>query len=339
MKAAVFQKNKDIVVKEVPDPEIGTHDVLIRSKYCGISSNDLGFYQYGNGDEIILGHEFSGEIIEMGQKVTGWEVGDRVVPSSVIPCNRCSLCQKGRHNLCNNKQMPGITVNGGFADLVVLPQTALYKIPKEVDYKEAALTEPLTTVLHGYKRIREPILGSNILVQGAGAIGLYSIQIAKLQGANLVGVGEKNKTRSKLAVVLGADFAIDPSQENVQNKLENLTNGKGVDTVIECSGSPEAISTFFSSVNKGGNYLVLGLYELPVEVDFLTAVKNELKLLFAYCGYTEFETALQLIAKKRVQLKPMISHIINLEDIVDQGFEAILRPDSTTVKVLIDLEK
>lgn len=339
MRAAVFQENNGIVVKEVPDPEIGTHDVLIHPKYCGISNNDLGLYQYGNGGEIILGHEFSGKIIELGKEVTEWEIGDRVVPNSVIPCNRCSFCQQGRHHLCNNKQMPGITINGGFADLVVLPQTALYKIPEEIDYEEAAVIEPLTTVLHGYKRIREPILGSNILVQGAGAIGLYSIQIGKLQGANFVGVSEKNKTRRDLAVALGADYAIDPSQEDVQKKLENVTNGKGVDTVVECTGAPEAISESFSSVNKGGNFLVLGLYELPVEVDFLTAVKNELKLLFAYCGYTEFETAMQLIAKKRVQVKPMISHIIKLEDIVNQGFEAILRLDSTTVKVLVDLEK
>ncbi|MFX0125361.1 MAG: zinc-binding dehydrogenase [Candidatus Hodarchaeota archaeon] len=339
MRAAVFQDNNAIVVKEVPDPEIGKHDVLIHPKYCGISNNDLGFFQFGNGSEIILGHEFSGEIIEIGQKVTGWENGDRVIPSSVIPCNRCNYCQQGRHNLCNNKQMPGITINGGFADLVVLPQTALYKIPDEVDYKEAAVAEPLTTVLHGYKRIREPILGSNVLVQGAGAVGLYSIQIGKLQGVNLIGACEKNKTRRDLATSFGANFTIDPSQENVQKKIEHLTNGKGVDTVVECTGAPDAISESFSLINKGGNFIVLGICELPVEVDLLIAVKYELKLLFAYCGYTEFETALQLIAKKRVQVKPMISHIIKLEDIVDQGFEAILHPDSTTVKVLVDLEK
>ncbi|UCG01196.1 MAG: alcohol dehydrogenase catalytic domain-containing protein [Candidatus Heimdallarchaeota archaeon] len=339
MRAAVLQESKDIVVKEVPDPEMGKHDVLIRPKYCGISSNDLGFYQYRNGSEIILGHEFSGKIVDIGQKVMGWEIGDRVVPNSVIPCNLCSLCKQGRHNLCNNKKMPGITINGGFADLVILPQTALYRIPEEVSYEEAAVVEPLTTVLHGYKRIREPILGSNVIVQGAGAVGLYSVQVGKLQGANLVGVIEKNKIRRNLADLLGADFVIDPSQEDVQERLEYFTNSKGIDIVVECTGAPEAISESFTSLNKGGNFLVLGFYELPVEVDFLTAVKYELKLLFAYCGYTEFETALQLIAKKRVQVKPMISHIIKLEDIVDKGFEAILHPNSITVKVLVELEK
>ncbi|MFX1516141.1 MAG: zinc-binding dehydrogenase [Promethearchaeota archaeon] len=338
MRAAVYQDN-NIIVKEIPEPKIGSHDVLIRPKYCGISINDLGVYQYGNGGEIILGHEFSGEIIDVGQKVTGWKIGDRVVPSSVIPCNRCSYCQQGRHNLCSNRLMPGITINGGFADLVALPQTSLYKIPDEVDYEEAAVVEPLTTVLHGYKRIREPILGSNVLIQGSGATGLYSIQIGKLQGADIVGVSEENKTRRQLALAMGADFAIDPSKEDVQQKIKDFTHGKGVDTVVECTGSPDAISDSISSVNKGGNLVILGFYELPVEVDFLTAVKFELKLLFAYCGYTEFETALQLIAKNRVLVKPMISHVIKLENIVNEGFKAILNPDSTTVKVLVELEK
>lgn len=338
MRAAVFQDNQ-VIVKEVPDPEIGSHDVLIHPKFCGISINDIGFYQHGNGKDLILGHEFSGEICEVGQKVTGWEIGDRVVPSSVIPCNRCSFCQQGRHNLCNNMQMPGITINGGFADLVVLPQTALYKIPDEVDYKEAAIVEPLTTVLHGYKRIREPILGSNVLIQGSAAIGLYSLQVGKLQGANSVGVIDTNQTRRDLATRLGADFVIDPFQDDVQRITKHFTHGKGVDTIVECTGGSDAISNSFSLVNKGGNLVILGLYELPVEVDFLKAVKYELKLLFAYCGYTEFETALQLIAMKRVQVKPMISHVIRLEDIVNQGFKAILHPDSITVKVLVDLEQ
>lgn len=337
MRAAVFKEN-NVVIKDVPDPKIRIHDVLIHPKYCGISDNDLSFYQHGNGGEIILGHEFSGEIIKVGQKVTRWKIGDRVVPSSVIPCNRCSYCQQGRHTLCSNRLMPGITIDGGFADLVALPQTSLYKIPEEVDYKEAAIVEPLTTVLHGYKRIREPILGSNVLVQGSGATGLFSIQIGKLQGANLVGVSEKNKTRRHLGLSMGADFVIDPSKEDVIKKIKDFTHGKGVDTIVECTGSPDATSNSISVVNKRGNLVILGFYELPVEVDFLKAVKDELKLLFAYCGYTEFETALKLIATKRVQVKPMISHIIKLEDILDQGFEAILDPNSTTVKVLVDLE-
>ncbi|MFX1538821.1 MAG: zinc-binding dehydrogenase [Promethearchaeota archaeon] len=259
MRAAVFQDNK-VIVKEVPDPKIGSYDVLIQPKYCGISTNDLGLYQSGNGEEIILGHEFSGEIIKVGKKVTGWKIGDRVVPSSVIPCNRCRYCQQGRHNLCNSKLIPGITINGGFANFVVLPQTALYKIPKDVDYEEAAVVEPLTTVLHGYKRIREPILGSNVLIQGSGAIGLFSVQIGKLQGANLVGVSERNKTRRNLAVSLGADFAIDPSLEDVEKKIKYHTSGKGVDTVVECTGAPDAISESFSSIIVDSSHLFITSY-------------------------------------------------------------------------------
>ena len=177
-----------------------------------------------------------------------------------------------------------------------------------------------------------------MLILGSEATGLYSIQIGNLQGANLVGVREKNKTRRNLAVSMGADFAIDPTKEDGQKKIKDFTYGKGVDIAFECTGSPDAISDSISSVNKGENLVILGFQELPVEVHFLKTVKYELKLLFAYCGYTEFENALKLIATKRVQVKPMISHTIKLEDIVDQGFEAILHPDSTTVKVLVDLE-
>ena len=340
MRAAVYQDIRIITVKEVPEPELGPYDVMVRPKFCGICGTDLGAYQHGTyGMKVILGHEFSGEIVELGEQVSEWKVGDRVVPNSVIPCNRCSFCRQGRHNLCNNLQMPGITINGGFADLVALPRTAIYKIPETVNYDVAALVEPLTTVLHGFKRLRSTVLGTNILVLGTGAIGLFSTQIARLNGANLVGATEINKTRRELARSLGADFVINPAKENVSLQIEQFTDGKGIDTVIECTGADEAISESFSIVNKGGNILVLGLCEVPVEADFLMGVLNELKILFAYCGYPEFEAALQLIAAKRVQVKPMISHVIKLEDIVEQGFEAILRPDSITVKVLVDLEK
>ncbi len=337
MKAAVFHGEKDIKIEEVADPTPSEGEVLLRPRYCGICGSDLDAWNHGMYTEgVVIGHEFSAEVVECGPKVSEWSAGDQVVANSIIPCKKCSFCLKGRYSLCDNLQMPGISMDGGLAEFVVLPADTLISIPESVQLKDAALTEPLAVVLHGFSQINfNP--GETALVLGAGTIGLFSLQVARLAGASFVAVSEPNSTRRRLAGRLGAHHVIDPVESSVSLEFEKMTNGHAADLVIECSGSPSAAAETFSLVKKGGTVLVLGLSEEPVEADFMLSILNELTYQFSYCGYAEFSTAINLIARGMVDAGRLVSQEITLEDVVEKGFEELSKPDSDKVKILVKI--
>lgn len=329
MKAAVYYGEKDVRVEDVEDPVPSEGEVLLRPHYCGICGTDLSAWNHGTyGSGVILGHEFSCEVVEESGP---WNKGDRIVANSIIPCMKCTYCREGKYSLCDNVRMPGITVNGGLAELVVLPQDSLYVIPDSVTMKEAALVEPLSVVLHGFSLIDfKP--GKTVLVVGAGTLGLLSLQIAQMSGASFVAVSEPNSSRRKLAEEMGA-YTIDPSGVNVSLEFENAAGGPA-DLVIECAGKAPAASETFTLARKGGTVLVLGLSEEPVDADFMTAVLNELKFQFSYCGYSEFPTALRLLEKGMVCVQKIITKEINLRDVVEKGFKELTKPGSD-VKILV----
>jgi (R,R)-butanediol dehydrogenase/meso-butanediol dehydrogenase/diacetyl reductase len=336
MKAAVFYGERDIRVEKVDDPVPSEGELLLRPCYCGICGSDLDAYNRGMyAPGVVLGHEFSAEVVDVGPAVTEWEPGDLVVANSIIPCNTCTFCHKGRYSLCNDLKMPGISMNGGLAELVVLPSDILVPIPESVSVQEAALTEPLSVVLHGVSMITvNP--GETVLVVGAGTIGLFALQVARISGASFAAVSELNGFRRNLASQVGAHHVIDPAHSNVSVEFEELA-GEGADLVIECTGAAPAASETFSLVKKGGTVLVLGLSEEPVEADFMTALLNELNYQFSYCGYAEFPAALNLIAKGMVDARSLITKEISLEHVVDKGFQHLLNPDSNDVKILVKL--
>lgn len=335
MKAAVFYGEKDIKVEDIDDPIPGKGEVLLRPYYCGICGTDLdawnrGMYTPG----VVIGHEFSAQVLECGPDVSSWKKGDNVVVNSIIPCKNCAFCTNGMYSLCDNLQMPGITVNGGLAELVVAPADSLVLLPQSVNVKEAALTEPLAVVLHGFRKITvQP--GHTALVLGAGTIGLFALQVALLTGAYPVAVSEPNSFRRQTAADLGA-HPIDPATSNVSFEYEKVTS-EPPDFIIECSGFASAASETFSLAKKGGTILVLGLSEDPVDADFMTAVLNELTFQFSYCGYAEFPSAVQLMAHRKISAQSLITKIISLEDVVEKGFCELMNPESDMVKILVKI--
>ena len=337
MRAAVYNGAQDIQVKEIPEPTLGPSDVMIRPKYVGICGTDLSAWEYGMYEgNLVLGHEFAGEIVEVGEEVTNWKVGDRVVPNSLIPCGTCSYCANHRHSLCDDMQMVGISMNGGLADLVALPETTLHTLPETLDFKAGALVEPLAVAIRGFHRVgfRE---GMDVLVLGAGPIGLLGIQYAKFKGASRVYASEKREPRLKAAKKVGADVVVNPERESLSLRLEEFTAGAGVDLVVECTGAPEPTAESFSLARRGGSILILGISEEPVEADFMTGVLNELTIQFSYLGYAEFPEAIELLAHGHIQTNQLVTRIIPLERIVEDGFEALTRSDSSDVKVLVEI--
>jgi threonine dehydrogenase-like Zn-dependent dehydrogenase len=335
LKAAIYDGAYDIKIKNVPEPVVEEMEVLIKPKYVGICGTDLSAWEYGlYGPDTILGHEFAGEIVDIGSNVSGWKVGDRVVPNSLLPCKTCSFCKMNRFALCEDMQMVGISMNGGLAELVTLPQDLLHKLPDSISYEEATFIEPLSVVMKGFKRVDyNPDM--SILILGAGPIGLLSLLLAKSIGCNEIYVSEIKNSRLDLAKQLGATDVINPKRESLSLRLEALTDGKGPELVIETTGAANPTSEAFTLVRRGGSILVLGICEEPVEADFMRGVLNELKVVFSYLGYEEFPEAIELISSGGIDVNPLISKIIPLEKIVEDGFEDLTKEDSSNIKVLV----
>jgi (R,R)-butanediol dehydrogenase/meso-butanediol dehydrogenase/diacetyl reductase len=337
LKAAVYEGADDIQVKEVPEPEIGPSDVLVRPKYVGICGTDLSAWEYGMYEGgLIMGHEFSGEVVDMGEDVSKWKKGDRVVPNSLIPCGKCSFCSKSRHSLCEDMQMVGISMDGGLAELVGLPEVVLHRLPDSMDYKTGVFVEPLSIAIRGFNRTSFET-GETVLVLGTGPIGLLSIQLAQLKGASAIYASEVKPARLEMAERCGIEAAINARKESVALRIESFTEGLGVDLVVECTGAPGPTAEAFQLVKRGGTILVLGISEEPVEADFMTGVLNELNVQFSYLGYAEFPEAIELLENKRIDPTPFVTKIVPLERVVEDGFEALTHPESKEVKVLVEI--
>jgi (R,R)-butanediol dehydrogenase/meso-butanediol dehydrogenase/diacetyl reductase len=337
MKAAVYEGSHEIQVKDVPDPSVGPTDVLIKPKFVGICGTDLSAWEYGMYEAgLIMGHEFSGEVLEVGKEVTDWKKGDRVVPNSLLPCGKCAFCKAEKFSICDDMQMIGITINGGLAELVTVPHNMLHRLPDAIDYKNGVFVEPLSIAVRGFNRINFE-RGRSVLVMGTGPIGVLSIYFAKLRGASVVYASEVRSARLEMAKKAGAAAVINPFRESLSLRIESLTNGTGTDVVVECTGAPGPSSEAFQLVKRGGTILVLGISEEPVEVDFMRGVLNELNLVFSYLGYAEFPEAIRLLAEDMIDPSQMVTRIISLNRVVEDGFEALTRPDNQDVKVLVKI--
>ena len=323
MKAAVFLGQENIKVMDIEEPEIGPNDVLIKTHYCGICGSDVEAYITGNyPEEIVIGHEISGEVKDFGENVEGFSKGQHVTVNSALPCGRCKYCFSGKPSLCEDLQLMGITLNGGCAELMVAPQRIVYKIPKEIDPLHAILAEPLSIVLHAI-RISSFKPNDKVLVQGAGPIGLLTINVLKESGAELIIVSEPSEERRKIAEKVGADYTINPLEQNLSIEIEYLTDGEDVDMIFDAAGVPQTLAANFTLVKKGGEIIVIGITEKETMADFFTVVLNELTIKGSYLGYNEFPTAISMLRKGKIKAKEIITKIYPLEK-VEEAFKELL---------------
>ena len=338
MKAAVFRGAGHVEVTDVPTPEPRAEEALVQVHYCGICGSDLEAYQTGMYEAgLVLGHEFAGEVVAVGEQVRGWAVGDRVTADNVLPCGRCWFCRQGRAALCQEMLSPGITLDGGMAEYVRLPVCLLHRLPEEVSTRQGALVEPLTIALHA---VRSSALrpGDCALVLGAGPIGLLTVQCALLAGARQVLVTEVNSKRAALAWRLGAAEVLHPQQDNLAVETAASTDGLGPDVAFVCTAAPSAYEDALTAVRSGGQVFVLGLCVEAVPTDFMSLVLRELDIRGGYLGHGSFPAALDYLAQGRVRVEPLISHEIGLEDVVERGFEELLKLDTEAIKVLVRMQ-
>jgi len=349
MKAAVWYGRKDVRVENVPEPPAPPPDgVKIRVEWCGICGSDLHEYDAGpifipvdaphplTGVKapLILGHEFSGEIVEIGKDVTNWKVGDRVSPDACQYCGVCAMCRVNRYSVCEKLAFTGLMANGAFAEYVNVPAYTLYKLPKEVDYVGGALVEPISVGVHAVRRGRLQ-LGETVAIVGAGTIGLATLQSAKAAGASKVIVVEMAKARKEFARKLGASAVVDPNEGDPVKAVKDLTDGKGVDLAVECVGGAKTGALAVDLSRPGGRTVLVGIFEKPSEFHFNNLVFYEKEVSGSLAYYGEFDMTLALMADGKLLAEPMITGRIGVDDIIEKGFKELLANRDKHIKILV----
>jgi (R,R)-butanediol dehydrogenase/meso-butanediol dehydrogenase/diacetyl reductase len=333
LKVAYLKGPKKLVVQDVSEPTPKPGQVIVKVKYCGICGSDLHAYETCMYSGII-GHEFSGDIESIGESVKGWKVGDRVTANPNIGCGTCYYCKRGETNLCMKLLTIGETAPGAFAERVPVRADLLRRL-NTMSYEEGALIEPLSTLVRANKYSVKS--GDTVLVMGAGTIGLFALQCAKRYGAKRVCVTEVSKLRAQVAKKLGADQVFNPEEVNVGQKMNELSNGIGPDVVLECIGKPETIRGAETIVRKGGIAMIIGVSTVDVPTNYLGMLIHEtaVKGIYAY-SIQDFEEAAQLIERKQVNTSPIVTDRIGLSEIVERGFEELLKPEKNHIKILVD---
>ena len=324
MTAAVLHGKEDLRIEEVDIPQIGLNDVLVKVKACCICGTDPHIYErrFPSPLPLILGHEFSGEVVEVGEDVDFVKVGDRVTADINMGCGVCHFCRIGQKLHCTSIKQLGVHVNGAFAEYVSVPVSNVYKLPDGVSWIEAAYTEPLACAISGIDRTNIQY-GDTVVVIGAGPMGLVHTLLAKLKGAGTVIVTELNPERAQIAKNLGADYVLNPKEVDAAEEIKKITDGIGADVVIEAVGSAVTYTQAFDFVRKAGTILVYGAApaDATITIRPFDLYSRELKIVSSYAGtYDTFVKAISLISKKIIDPMKIISTVIPFSE-VNQGIE------------------
>ncbi len=320
MKALVLKgKEKvELVDKTIPDP--GPGQALVKVAYCGIGPLDVRSYQAGINPGIVLGHEYSGTIARLGPGTVRWHNGQRVASNNVMQCGFCRFCLEGKDNVCAESRILGVTVDGALAEYVVVPASSLHEIPHEVSMEEAALAEQVAVALHAVKRAGiNP--NDRVLVQGAGALGLITLDVARAHGArNLLATDIDNK-RLSIAREKGGVTVINPKETDMPAKVKELTEGWGVDFVFDCVGLAATLASSLRVVRPGGTVSYLRATHLPIQVDFDHLLEREIVIKSSlYSTERDFQEALGYLQNGDVSAEKYISQVISLEEAEKSGF-------------------
>lgn len=321
MKAAVYHGKEDLRVEEVADLKPKDDEVKVKVKYCGVCGTDMHIFHGDGGSAdvtppLIPGHEFSGEVTEVGSNVSKFKIGDRVTVDPNDMCESCFFCRNGMRHFCENMNGIGTSSDGGFAEYMVAREKQVYHVPDNLSYLEAAMTEPLACCLHGIDlcNIRS---GSSVLVIGGGPIGMIMMQLARNEGATKIIMSEPVKEKRSMALDLGADVVVDPINEDLAAVIKREC--KNLDVVIECAGLPATQSQSVKLAGKGATVMLFGL-SAPTDNFSLYSddvFKKELKVTSSFINPYTCERALQVLEAGKIEVKELITDIVPLDNIAE----------------------
>jgi len=342
MKALLYTKPYCLEYSDFTHPVIGDDEVLISVKACGICGSDVHGFTGKTGRRIpplIMGHEAAGIIEDVGKNVSGFEKGDRVCFDSTVYCSKCQPCRMGLYNRCEKRQVLGVSTpefkrHGAFAEYVAVPWWIVSKIPENMSFIQSALLEPASIGTHAANRA--PISADDtVVVIGAGTIGLFILQAARLRGAAKVIVADINEFRLEVAGKLGADMVINPLKSDLRETIFKETKNRGADVAFEAVGYAQTFRDGVSLTKTGGHLVAVGNLEKTAEFNLQELVARELTFTGSYASSGEFRDCIDLVASGKINVEPLISDVLPLKD--GQGaFERLLKAKENLLKIVLE---
>jgi L-iditol 2-dehydrogenase len=314
MKALVLKEYNKLVYEDVPVPEIAPDEVLVKVQACGICGSDIHGMDGSTGRRkppLIMGHEASGVITEVGSGVKDWQKGSRVTFDSTIYRLDDWFSRRGLFNLSDERRVLGVSCdeyrrNGAFAEYVAVPRHILYRIPEAVSFEQAAMVEPLSVAMHAV-RLAPLTLNDTAVVVGAGLVGLLLIQVLRAAGCGKIVAVELQEDRREFALRYGADIALDPKDADVPAEVRALTDGRGADVTFEVVGVTPTVKLSIDCTRKGGAIVLVGNFSPSVEIPLQAVVSRQLTLYGSCASCGEFPACLDMIGRGTVRLDAMIS--------------------------------
>jgi L-iditol 2-dehydrogenase len=340
VKALLLSQYRHLEITDIPIPAPARDELLVRVAACGICGSDVHGYDGSSGRRIpplVMGHEAAGTVAETGTGVNSFAKGDRVTFDSTVYCGECSNCLRGDVNLCDRRQVLGVSCgdyrrNGAFAEFVVVPARIVHRLPDNLSFSEAALLEAVAVALHAVSLA--PIQpGSTALVVGAGTIGLLVQQALAVAGCSPVFVADVDATRLKLSANLGATTILGSGPDLV-NEILRLTSGMGVDIAVEAVGLNQTVTTAISATRKGGSVVLVGNISPEVTMPLQTVVTRQIRLQGSCASAGEYPRAIELMSSGKINVKPLISAIAPLAD-GPQWFERLHAREPNLMKVIL----
>lgn len=351
MRVAVLAEAGRIRVGELPVPEPGPEDVLVRVHRASLCGTDLkirsrAFFPDGGPPPgtFVPGHEYAGRVVAVGSSVDEYRVGDRVVTEAHRGCMRCANCLSGMYTACLNSgrqdkghRAQGMTVNGGFADYALNHVATLHHLPDGIGFDAAVVITTVGTVMHAFDVLGDLLVGARVAVLGAGPIGLLAVQVAKVLGAELVCLSGTRDSRLKLGRAYGADPVVDIREDDVVERVLEATGGLGADIVLECSGAGPAVDDALALVKRSGSVVLVGFFDKPVTADLNRAVTNEVTLRAVRGeGAGSVARAVSLVDQGRLDTAGLVTHHFPLEEVSD-AFDTYAERRGDAIKVMLDI--
>jgi len=340
MKAAVFEgPKKPLVVKELPDPKPGPGEILVKVKACGVCHTDVGYLDHGvptvKKPPMVLGHEASGTVAALGEGVSGFQEGDRVLLPAVLTCGHCTSCRTGRENICENMVMFGNHVDGSYAEYVLAPAKDSFHLPEELPLEDSCIiADAVSTPFHAVKNRGEVKPGMRVAVFGCGGVGINTVQVAAMAGATVFAV-DMVKEKLEMAKELGAEAVIDASEDDNPAKTIRKMTGGGVDVAFEVIGNPKVIANAFGSVRGGGRLVVVGYTPKDVTLNAGRIMFREMEVVGSLgCRPVDYPPIIEMARTGKIRVTPLISGRFPLDKINDafdalrsgKGFRYIVTP-------------
>jgi L-iditol 2-dehydrogenase len=341
MKSLLLTAYNHLEITDMPLPVAAPHDVLVRVEACGICGSDVHGLDGSTGRRIppiVMGHEASGTVEVVGEGVTRFKKGDRVTFDSTVYCGECPYCRKGQINLCDNREVIGVSEgnyrrHGAFAEYVVIPDRIMYPLPADFPFEEAAMLEAVSVAMHGVK-VSAVVGGETALVIGAGMIGLLTLQAAKAAGCARVFISDVDETRLNLAQQIGADAVLHCAGAELLSEIKRLTDGRGVDLVLEAVGLNQTVGSAIDCARKGGSVTLIGNVSPEVTLPLQKVVVKQLRLQGSCASSGEYPEAIELIAAGKIKVKPLITAVASLEE-GPRWFERLHSREPNLMKIVL----